>query len=63
MEEDPKIAAKTRSFFNEKGLYGKRIVVHKKSGDQLPYPDFMFNFICVDINYSILRISVKKGCV
>ena len=50
VEEDSKIASKTRSFFNEKGLYGKRIVVHKKSGNQLPYPDFMFNFICVDIN-------------
>ena len=24
-------------------------VVHKKMGNRLPYPDFMFNFICVDI--------------
>ena len=49
MEEDSVIAAKTRDRFNEKGLYGKRIVVHKKLGNRLPYPDFMFNFICVDI--------------
>jgi len=49
MEEDSLIAAKTRDRFNEKGLYGKRIVVHKKMGNRLPYPDFMFNFICVDI--------------
>ena len=49
MEKDSLIAAKTRDRFNEKGLYGKRIVVHKKMGNRLPYPDFMFNFICVDI--------------
>ena len=49
LEEDSLIAAKTRDLFNEKALYGKRIVVHKKLGNRLPYPDFMFNFICVDI--------------
>ncbi len=49
VEEDPLIAEKTRVRFNEKALYGKRIVVHQKRGVQLPYPDFMFNFICVDI--------------
>jgi outer membrane protein assembly factor BamB len=49
MEEDSLIAAKTRDRFNEMGQYGKRIVVHKKMGNRLPYPDFMFNFICVDI--------------
>ena len=49
MEEDSLIAAKTRDRFNEKAQYGKRIVVHKKQGNQLPYPDFMFNLICVDI--------------
>ena len=48
IEEDSLIAAKTRDLFNEKALYGKRIVVHKKLGNRLPYPDFMFNFICVD---------------
>ena len=52
MEEDSLIAAKTRDLFNEQALYGKRIVVHKKRGDRLPYPDFMFNFICVDIGAS-----------
>jgi outer membrane protein assembly factor BamB len=49
VEEDPLIAEKTRVRFSDKAQYGKRIVVHKKVGVQLPYPDFMFNFICVDI--------------
>ncbi len=49
IEEDSLIAAKIRDRFNEKAQYGKRIVVHKKLRNQLPYPDFMFNFICVDI--------------
>jgi len=49
VEEDPLITEKTRVRFSDKAQYGKRIVVHKKVGVQLPYPDFMFNFICVDI--------------
>ena len=49
MEEDSLVATKIRDHFNEKALYGKRIVVHKKPGNRLPYPDYMFNFICVDI--------------
>ena len=55
--EDLLSVKKVRNYFNSKSQYGGRIVAHKKMQDKLPYPDLMFNFICVDI--SSLEVAMK----